>query len=348
MEDQNTELARTEANTGRAVALRSAPLDQIKRQAKDVQGLLENLMEEGEHYGKIFPGQKKPTLLQPGAEKLCSAFGMTPRYDVETIPVEGEGIPWGHREVRVTASLYTRGDQTFLGQGVGVCTTLEPKYRYREASETTEVEVPGEFWESGDSQAERDFDTLRDALDATGKDYPSSASLGTEKVEGVWYITYKAGRAENPDPAAEWNTVTKMAKKRALVDAVKTATAASDIFTQDVEDMEPEQFGGNGGGHGQRSQQNQQQGRQQQRRGQSGGSGGGSKYPQALANVRRRLQEVSEDPNGDIVKAVQAALDYVEPWPPQEWKRAAAIIRKHVPEDAEIKIPDTAPSADAS
>lgn len=33
------------------------------------------------------------------------------------------------------------------------------------------------------------------------------------------------------------NTILKMAKKRALVDATLTATAASDVFTQDLEDM---------------------------------------------------------------------------------------------------------------
>jgi hypothetical protein len=36
------------------------------------------------------------------------------------------------------------------------------------------------------------------------------------------------------------NTILKMAKKRALVDAVLTVLGASDIFTQDVEDMDPE------------------------------------------------------------------------------------------------------------
>jgi hypothetical protein len=42
---------------------------------------------------------------------------------------------------------------------------------------------------------------------------------------------------ENPDIADTYNTVLKMAKKRAHVDAMITATAASDIFTQDVEDI---------------------------------------------------------------------------------------------------------------
>ena len=34
-----------------------------------------------------------------------------------------------------------------------------------------------------------------------------------------------------------YNVVLKQAKKRALVDAVLTATAASDLFTQDLEDL---------------------------------------------------------------------------------------------------------------
>lgn len=37
--------------------------------------------------------------------------------------------------------------------------------------------------------------------------------------------------------ADKYNTVLKMAKKRALVDAVLTVTSASEIFTQDLEDM---------------------------------------------------------------------------------------------------------------
>jgi len=44
---------------------------------------------------------------------------------------------------------------------------------------------------------------------------------------------------ENPDLADCFNTVKKMAKKRALVDAVQTNTACSDLFVQDLEDGEP-------------------------------------------------------------------------------------------------------------
>jgi len=52
-------------------------------------------------------------------------------------------------------------------------------------------------------------------------------------------VSQPAGRVENTDLADTYNTVLKMAKKRALVDATLTATAASDIFNQDLEDYTP-------------------------------------------------------------------------------------------------------------
>lgn len=48
---------------------------------------------------------------------------------------------------------------------------------------------------------------------------------------------YRKGGSENPDIADVYNTVLKMAMKRALVHATLNTTAASDMFTQDVEDM---------------------------------------------------------------------------------------------------------------
>lgn len=43
-------------------------------------------------------------------------------------------------------------------------------------------------------------------------------------------------RIENPDPADQWNTIIKIGCKRAYVAATISATAASDIFTQDIEE----------------------------------------------------------------------------------------------------------------
>jgi hypothetical protein len=45
---------------------------------------------------------------------------------------------------------------------------------------------------------------------------------------------------ERKDVADMWNTVLKMAKKRAYIDAIITTGAAGMVFTQDLEDMERE------------------------------------------------------------------------------------------------------------
>jgi hypothetical protein len=46
-----------------------------------------------------------------------------------------------------------------------------------------------------------------------------------------------AKKQEHDNPADFYNTCEKMGKKRALVDATLTVTAASDIFTQDIEEL---------------------------------------------------------------------------------------------------------------
>ena len=55
-----------------------------------------------------------------------------------------------------------------------------------------------------------------------------------KKVDGKWVISRKM---ENLNAWDKDNSMLKMAQKRAMVGATLTACAASDIFTQDVEDM---------------------------------------------------------------------------------------------------------------
>ena len=154
---------------------------EVRAQVNQIQYLMQSVLREGEHYG-VVPGtgkNAKPTLFQSGAEKIAYMFKLVPKYDVSRTDYQG-----GHREYEVTCTLSARESGEVMGYGVGLCSTLESKYRYR--------------WE--------------------GK-HPDRR------------------RVENPDIADVYNTVLKMAKKRAFVDAVKATTAASDIFTQDVEDM---------------------------------------------------------------------------------------------------------------
>ncbi len=101
-----------------------------------------------------------------------------------------------------------------VGEGVGTCTTMEGKFRFR--WDNTGNEVPKEYW------------------DTKNKDLLGGPFNTVRKVDGKWYIFQ---RVEHDNPADYYNTCEKMGKKRAHVDAILTATAASDIFTQDIEDM---------------------------------------------------------------------------------------------------------------
>ncbi|EAX47539.1 hypothetical protein TcarDRAFT_1274 [Thermosinus carboxydivorans Nor1] len=67
---------------------------------------------------------------------------------------------------------------------------------------------------------------------------------GLKITEGVGHANtrekrYTSGRQQDPYTLA--NTVLKMAKKRAQIDAVLTVASLSEIFTQDLEDMDFEQ-----------------------------------------------------------------------------------------------------------
>jgi hypothetical protein len=194
----------------------------LLNQVRKIQEVMVAVMKDGEHYGTI-PGTKKKSLLKPGAEKLGFTFRLAPRFEVEIVPLAGE-----HREVRVKCSLWHIPSNTLVAEGVGSCSTAESKYRYRNAEpEDTGKAVPGAYWEA----RKQDQDKATELLG--GKGY-----VAKKTDAGQWHIFKLTGaKIENPDVADQYNTVLKMAKKRAHVDAILTATAASDIFAQDLEDL---------------------------------------------------------------------------------------------------------------
>src|SRR5690606_1944331 len=73
----------------------------------------------------------KPTLLKAGAEKLCLTFRLSPTYVVTKTELGG-----GHREYEVRCTLTHITSGRVFGEGVGICSTHESKYRYRKAERT--------------------------------------------------------------------------------------------------------------------------------------------------------------------------------------------------------------------
>jgi len=57
-------------------------------------------------------------------------------------------------------------------------------------------------------------------------------------TEGLGSCNTKERKYRNQDPYTLDNTILKMAKKRALIDATLLVASLSDIFTQDIEDLE--------------------------------------------------------------------------------------------------------------
>lgn len=61
---------------------------------------------------------------------------------------------------------------------------------------------------------------------------------GLIEAEGIGSCNNREKKYKNQDGFTLCNTLLKMAKKRALVDAVLSATRSSGIFTQDIEDLD--------------------------------------------------------------------------------------------------------------
>lgn len=192
----------------------------VRAQVNLIQEVMRDVMHRDTHYGTVPGCGDKPTLLQPGAHKLLMTFRLVPDPEV-TIMDMGNG----HREVRCKVKLYSQGG-VFLGAGVGTCSTMEGKYRFRTGPvEFTDKPVPKEYW------------TLRDTNPAKAKELLGEGMVAKKNDAGAWVCARQGGKVEHDNPADYYNTVEKMSYKRALVSATLTVTAASDIFTQDIEDM---------------------------------------------------------------------------------------------------------------
>jgi len=203
----------------------------------------------------VIPGSSKPSLLKPGAERLCSAFGLCPKF-VRISKEENwaEDAPLFHYEHQCRLVHIETGK--LVATANGSCNSKESKYRWRwvNASEippgvdistlqfrdTTISEFqfavdkretsgqygkPAEYW-----------DQFEEAIKNT-EAIPGTRKTSQGNVLATWEIPGKVYRIPNDDIFSQVNTILKMSQKRALIAATLIATNASDHFTQDIEDM---------------------------------------------------------------------------------------------------------------
>jgi len=141
-------------------------LNEAKESMDLLQQFVKKMMIVGQDYG-IIEGYQKPTLLKPGAEKLCNIFGFSKQVSINNRIEDWEKGFFAY-EVKITLTQKENG--IVEAEGLGSCNSKEVAFQHQ-------------------------------------------------------------------DPYTIVNTILKMAKKRALVDAVLSATRASGIFTQDIEDI---------------------------------------------------------------------------------------------------------------
>lgn len=203
------------------VSLEVLSQDFIVSRVAKLEEIKEKIMKPGVHYAVISGCGKKPAILKQGSELLCMAFQLCPSYDI-TI----NNLPGGHREYEYEGHITYIPTGSIIAYGVGMCSTMESKYRYREGVREC-PKCHGEFIIKGKKEYGGGW-LCFDKKGGCGTKFKD----GDQAIEGQ-----KIGRIENPDIADQYNTIKKIGKKRCQSDMVLTATGASFLFSQDMDDL---------------------------------------------------------------------------------------------------------------
>src|SRR5262245_22185428 len=101
----------------------------VERRAAMVE-YVQTLMVEGVDFGTI-PGSSKPSLYKPGAEKLCTLFGMVPQFTILEKVLDWNGTEYGDPFFYVHYQCRMMRGGAVVGEGEGSCNAWESKYRWR-------------------------------------------------------------------------------------------------------------------------------------------------------------------------------------------------------------------------
>lgn len=182
-------------------------IQRTKMQIEALERLMKTVLTPGVDYDTI-PGTPKPTLLQDGAHQICLTFHLQPEFHIEDKTEDRTANP-PFLAYFCRCRLYHRPSGMLVAEGIGSANSYESRYRYR--------------WVEAPPEEQQRWQEL--------KDLPNYRS---RKINNRWVLQR---RVENPDIYDLQNTLVKMAKKRAYVDATLNATGASRLFTQDLEDI---------------------------------------------------------------------------------------------------------------
>ena len=196
-------------------------VEQLVSRVEKVHEVQKRVMKDGIHYG-VIPGCEKPTLLKAGAEILALTFKLDAEFEQEK-EFDGE-----HLTVYSTCTLYHAPTGIRAGSGKSACSTKEEKYAYRHASRRC-PECGNESVIKGRQEFGGGWLCWK-KKNGCGFKFPD----GDKRIE-----SQPEGKVPNDRIPDCYNTVIKMADIRAHRAAILFTTAASDVFTQDMEETEP-------------------------------------------------------------------------------------------------------------
>lgn len=265
-------------------------LEQIKARQTAMSQFIGAILKTDIDFGEIPGASKTKVLLKPGAEKLCSFFGLTPMFIPEQVTEDWSGKDHDGEALfyyRYKCQLW-RGER-LLAEAVGSCNSREKKYRFRNG----ERKCP----DCGKATIIKGRAEYGGGFICFAKKGGCGAKFGDNDPA---IIGQEVGQVANPDIYDVVNTCQKMAQKRALVAAVLIGTNASDSFTQDIEEGEHIDTGGHPVGTQAASEhvRDQKLGRAQQvpAAPASSGNGSGSVPPTVSApDVPEELQAIFAD-----------------------------------------------------
>ena len=176
---------------------------------------------QGQDFG-VIPGTNKPTLLKPGAEKIAKLLNLADEYEIID---RQEDWDKGFFRYLTKCRLRHIGSNAVVSEGMGECNSMEAKYRWRESKRVCPI-CGAETIIKGKAEYGGGWLCFK-KQGGCGTKWPD----GAEEIE-----SQSVGRVENEDIYSQVNTILKMSKKRALVDAALSAGRLSNVFTQDIED----------------------------------------------------------------------------------------------------------------
>lgn len=279
--------------------------DFIVSRVEKLKEIKEKIMEPHIHYDLIPGCGDKPAIKKEGSELLCMAFQLCPKYELTVNDLGGR-----HREFSYQGHIIHIPTGKIVAYGVGSCSTMESKYRYREGKRLCPQ-------------------CNKEAI-IKGKEEYGGGWLCFKKLEGCGakfedgdtsIEVQKVGRVENEDLADQYNTCMKIGKKRCQSDLVLTATAASFLFMPDPSEFPPDPGAG--------PPTNQKQKKQKPAPPKSKSNGEKKAIPNQVKAIQTLLGKIYEDATDNVKHAGAAGmlgLDEIKSFNDLTFEQASKLI----------------------